>query len=92
MSRASEGRISELAHLTLSALKKGDEVADLRTDRLVLAEIKAALVDFFNIDDALDAKVRRKIASLSRRVPEGSGEWDVLYRQYLEEEKRKLGR
>ncbi len=92
MSRASEGRVSELAHLALAALKKGDEIADLRTDRLVLSEIKAALTDFFNVDDALDVKVRRKIASLSRRVPEGSGEWDVLYRQYLEEEKRKLGR
>ena len=92
MSRASEGRLSELAHLALAALKKGDGVADLRSDRLVLSEIKVALTDFFNIDDALDTKVRRKIASLSRRVPEGSGEWDVLYRQYLEEEKRKLGR
>jgi hypothetical protein len=93
VSRASEGRLSELAHLTLKALKAStSEVADLRTDRLVLTEIKAALTDFFNVDDALDAKVRRKIASLSRRVPEGSGEWDVLYRQYLEEEKRKLGR
>jgi len=92
MSRASEGRLSELAHLALAALKKGNEVADLRNDRLVLAEIKAAFTDFFNVDDLLDAKVRRKIASLSRRVPEGSGEWDVLYRQYLEEEKRKLGR
>ncbi|MCC6766450.1 MAG: DUF507 family protein [Deltaproteobacteria bacterium] len=92
MSRASEGRISALAHLALTAIKKGDEVADLRADRLVLTEIKAALTDFFNVDDAVDAKVRRKIASLSRRVPEGSGEWDVLYRQYLEEEKRKLGR
>ena len=92
MSRASEGRLSELAHLTLAALKKGNAVADLRSDRLVLAEIKAALTDFFNLDDALDAKVHRKIASLSRRVPEGSSEWDILYRQYLEEEKRKLGR
>ena len=92
MSRASEGRISALAHLVLDAVKKGSEVADLRTDRLVLTEIKAALSDFFNVDDAIDAKVRRKIASLSRRVPEGSGEWDVLYRQYLEEERRKLGR
>ena len=92
MSRASEGRLSALAHLVLDALKKGNEVADLRTDRLVLTEIKAALSDFFNVDDAIDAKVRRKIASLSRRVPEGSGEWDVLYRQYLEEERRKLGR
>ncbi len=92
MSRASEGRVSALAHLALTAIKKGTEATDLHTDRLVLAEIKAALNDFFSIDDALDAKVRRKIASLSRRVPEGSGEWDVLYRQYLEEEKRKLGR
>jgi hypothetical protein len=92
VSRASEGRVSELAHLTLAALKAGDEIADLRSDRLVLSEIKAVLTDFFNLDDALDTKVRRKIASLSRRVPEGSGEWDVLYRQYLEEEKRKLGR
>ena len=92
MSRASEGRLSALAHLVLDAVKKGSEVADLRTDRLVLTEIKAVLGDFFNVDDAIDAKVRRKIASLSRRVPEGSGEWDVLYRQYLEEERRKLGR
>jgi hypothetical protein len=92
VSRASEGRLSALAHIVLDAVKKGPEVADLRTDRLVLAEIKATLTDFFNVDDAIDAKVRRKIASLSRRVPEGSGEWDVLYRQYLEEEKRKLGR
>jgi hypothetical protein len=92
VNRASEGRLSALAHLALAALKKGDEIADLRADRLVLTEIKAALADFFNVDDALDAKVRRKIASLSRRVPEGSAEWDVLYRQYLEEEKRKLGR
>ena len=92
MSRASEGRLSALSHLVLAELKKGDEVSELRNDRLVLAEIKAALGDFFSVDDALDAKVRRKIASLSRRVPEGSSEWDVLYRQYLEEEKRKLGR
>lgn len=92
MSRATEGRISALSHLVLTALKTGSEIADLRTDRLVLTEIKGALADFFNVDDAIDAKVRRKIASLSRRVPEGSGEWDILYRQYLEEEKRKLGR
>jgi hypothetical protein len=92
MSRASEGRLSSLSQLALDALRKSPEVADLRSDRLVLTEIKAALGDFFNVDDAIDAKVRRKIASLSRRVPEGSGEWDVLYRQYLEEERRKLGR
>ncbi len=91
MSRVSEGRISALSHLVLAELKRGD-VADLQSDRLVLQEIKAALNDFLQIDEVLDAKVRRKIQSLSRRVSEGSAEWDVLYRQYFEEEKRKLGR
>lgn len=91
MSHVSDGRISALSHLVLTELKRGD-VADLHTDRLVLQEIKAVLADFLQVDEVLDAKVRRKIASLSRRVPEGSGEWDVLYRQYFEEEKRKLGR
>ena len=38
----------------------------------------------------IDAAVRRKIASLSRQVPPGSREWDVLYRQYYAEEARKV--
>jgi hypothetical protein len=91
MSRVSEGRISALSHLVLAELKRGD-TADLQSDRLVLNEIKAALNAFLQVDEVLDTKVRRKIESLSRRVPEGSAEWDVLYRQYFEEEKRKLGR
>jgi len=33
--------------------------------------------------------VRQKIASLSRHVPPGSREWDILYRKYHEEETRK---
>jgi len=91
VSRVTEGRISSLAHLVLDELKRA-AVTNLGADRLVLQEVKAVLSEHLLIDDALDAKVRRKIASLSRRVPEGSSEWDVLYRQYLAEEKRKLGR
>jgi hypothetical protein len=91
VSRVSEGRINALSQLVLTELKRAD-TSDLQTDHLLLKEIKAALNDFLQIDEVLDAKVRRKIQSLSRRVAEGSAEWDVLYRQYFEEEKRKLGR
>jgi uncharacterized protein len=47
------------------------------------------LAEHFQIDDKIDAFVRRKIASLSRRVVPDSTEWDVLYRRYFEEERRK---
>ncbi|HEX6768600.1 MAG TPA: DUF507 family protein [Candidatus Binatia bacterium] len=33
--------------------------------------------------------MRQKISTLSRHVPPGSREWDVLYRKYYEEESRK---
>ncbi len=91
MSRVSDGRISALAHLVLETLGRAPG-AELRSDRVTLVEIKAVLADFLQVDDALDARVRRKIESLSRRVPEGSAEWNILYRQYLDEEKKKLGR
>ena len=44
------------------------------------------------IEDEIDTFVRQKIAKLSRRVPEGSREWEILYRKYFEEEtaKRKM--
>jgi hypothetical protein len=91
VSRVSEGRISALAHAVIDAITKVPG-ATLKDGHLMLVEVKAALTDHLQIDDAVDARVRRKIESLARRVPEGSAEWNVLYRQYTEEEKRKLGR
>jgi hypothetical protein len=42
-----------------------------------------------DVDVRVDGLARKKIASLSRDVPLGSPEWDVLYRKYYEEELRK---
>ena len=44
------------------------------------------------VEDEVDTFVRQKIAKLSRRVPEGGREWEILYRKYFGEEmaKRKL--
>ena len=39
--------------------------------------------------DAMDRAVRSRIASLQRVVPEGSREWEVLYRKYTEELSRR---
>ncbi len=86
--RFSEGRKSYLAHLIVSTLCK-EGLAEVENERLVLAEIKQVLEQDHEIDARIDAVVRKKIASLSRRVPPGGREWDILYRQYYEEESRK---
>ena len=88
MTRLSDSRISHLAHLVLDGLRKG-QLGDFPNEGRALAETKQVLHEFFQREDQLDDIVRRKIQSLSRHVPPGSREWDVLYRKYFEEETRK---
>jgi hypothetical protein len=83
----SEGRLSYLSHAFLRAI--GDEkLGRVVNERLFLAEAKRVLADVFSIDGRLDQLAR---ARMPKRVVPGSREWDVLYRRYYEEERRKLG-
>ncbi len=85
----SDEKVSHLSHVILTALKssplarlKGDEVQALR-------EIKRVLAAELAQEDAVDHAVRARLASYSKRIVEGSQEWDVLYRKTFEEETRK---
>ena len=84
----SEGRLSYLAHALLKAIVDG-KLGTVRSDHHFLAEAKQALAEEFSIDDALDRAAR---ARMPKHVPPGSRDWDVRYRQYYEEERRKRGR
>jgi uncharacterized protein len=86
--RLSESRISHLAHLVMDGLRK-EKLAEFPNEGRSLAETKQVLREFFQREDHIDEIVRQKIASLSRHVPPGSREWDILYRKYFEEETRK---
>jgi hypothetical protein len=83
----SEGRLSYLSHALLKAVTEGN-LGRVRNERLFLNEAKRQLEDGFSLDGRLDQLAR---ARMPKRVVPGSREWDVLYRRYYEEERRKLG-
>ena len=83
--RLSEDRISHISHLIADGVWK-DDLVDFVDDEKVLTEIKRVLAGYLKIEDDADTVAREKIRSLSRNVPEGSREWDVLYKKYFEEE------
>ena len=88
MKALSDARIEALAIGVAKALARqpGVEVLDHgRAVQMAAQKLGAAL----RPGQGLDAAVRARIASLSRRVPEGSREWDLLYKQYSEELARK---
>jgi len=84
--RLTEDRIYHLSHLILDMLMQDRNVDAVQPEERVLREIKRTITDELKFEDEADAAARRTIQSLSRRVPEGSREWDVLYRKYVEEE------
>ncbi len=84
--RLTEDRISHISHLVLDMLMQDRNVDAKQPEERILREIKRTITDELKFEDEADAAARRTIQSLSRRVPEGSREWDVLYRKYFEEE------
>ncbi len=80
----SDQRVESIATAALGTLRNaaGVSVVDEGAALRVLASV---IMTAWAHDPELDRAVRQRIESLSRQVPEGSSEWDLLYRQYSEE-------
>ncbi|GAB4241940.1 MAG: DUF507 family protein [Deltaproteobacteria bacterium] len=89
--KLTEARISHLSHRLRDALRKGG-LAEFPDDPAAHRAARQVLESYAKAEDAVDAYARDRISRLSRKVPEGGREWEILYRKYFEEEmsRRKL--
>lgn len=83
----SEARLSYLAHRLLDVVRQ-QALGRVRNERLFLREVKEGLSEAFDLDARLDQLAR---ARMPRGITPGSRDWEIRYRQYYEEERRKLG-
>jgi hypothetical protein len=91
--RLTEDRISHLSHLILNGLVDQGFVFIREIDEgTVRNRIKKVFVEELQIEDAVDDKVRAKIASYKRSIPEGSNEWHILYQRFYNENMGKRGK
>jgi uncharacterized protein len=88
----SRPKINSLSQLIVKALQKAGPVTFLKAENDVRLQIVKTLTDELKIEEVIDAEVRRKLASYSRKIVEGNREWDVMYQKLYEEEtKKRLG-
>jgi uncharacterized protein len=90
--RLSHERCVHLSHLFVNALEDDESVEFLRDANDVRLKMLQILESELVKEDELEEGIRRKIASQKRDVPEGSAEWDLLFRKYYEEEMKKVKR
>jgi hypothetical protein len=88
----SRQKINHLSQLIVKALQKARHVTLLKPENDVRLQIVKTLTDELRIEEIVDAEVRRKLSSYSRKIIEGNREWDVMYQKFYEQEmKRRLG-
>ncbi len=88
--RLSRDKINKLAHVVTDELVTRDEVEFVEDRNTIRLEIVRILNEEMKKEEGLDQEARRKIESQKKTVPEGSLEWDILYRKYYAEELNKL--
>ena len=88
--KLTEDRVSHISHLIIDTLYK-DDLVDYPhdEDEPALRAVKRLITQYLQVDDRASEAARQKILSQSKRIIEGSREWDILYRKYLEEELNK---
>jgi len=88
----SEDKISHLSHVLLKGLVAKKLVDVVEDESKVRTEIKRTIVSELKIGEEMDVVIRKKLQSFSKKIVEGSPEWEILYRKFYREEEIKRGR
>ncbi len=86
----SRERLFALADRIVADLTSSEGVVIRATDEerargQLRTEVFRVLEDEAKLEESIDQEVRRTLSTYSRPVPEGSAEWEILYRKTREE-------
>jgi hypothetical protein len=89
--RLSDDKISHLSHVVLKGLLDKKVITLLEDEGQIRRDIRRVIERELKVADGVDEMVRKKLQSYSKKIYEGSSEWEVLYNKFFEEEAAKKG-
>jgi len=88
----SEDKISHLSHVVLKGLREKELIEMIEDESKIRREIKRTIASEMKIGEEINSAIRKKLQSFSRKIVEGSPEWEILYKKFFKEEEVKRGR
>lgn len=85
----SDEKISHTSHILFNGLINKGLIKLKVEETEARREIKRSFIQALKIGESIDEIVRRKLQSFSKKIVEGSPEWNVLYKKFFEEEEKK---
>ena len=89
--RISREKVNHISKIIIDDLEKREEF-DYKTElNEVRLEITHVMNEYLKIEDQADEGARKICASYSKKLREGTDEWDILYNKHYEEYLSKRG-
>jgi hypothetical protein len=85
----SEEKITHMSHILLKGLKEREIIEVIEDEGKIRRQIRRSIIEELKLGEEIDEAVRKKLQSYSRKIIEGSQEWEVLYRKFFKEEEEK---
>lgn len=83
--RLTREKINALSHQVTERLATSDEIEFLEDRNTIRLAVFDIVTKWLKKEETVDVAARKKIESQQRKIPEGSAEWEILYRKYYEE-------
>lgn len=89
--KLSRDKINELSHKIAALLRRTPRIKFQMAWNDVRLEVVRGLTQVLVTEEKVDRAARDKVKTHKREIPEGSEEWDLLFRRYYDEEMRRYG-
>jgi hypothetical protein len=90
--KLSKNRVNFLTKLIVDFIQKSDDVDYLDDLGNIRFKVYHFILDELKMFEDIEALAGEKIISQKKNIPEGSREWEILFRKYTGEELAKLGK
>ena len=83
--RLSSGKINHLTTVIFQSLFNNNQVEIFEDNENLRSNIKNEIISELKYEDVIEEQVEIKLNSYSRKIQEGSREWDILFAKEFEE-------
>jgi hypothetical protein len=90
--KLSKNRVNFLTKLVVDFIQKSEDIDYLDDIGNIRFKIYHLILDELKRFEDIETIAHDKIVSQKKNIPEGSREWEILFRKYSGEELLKLGR
>ncbi len=90
--KLSRNKVNCLASLVTNYIEKNEEMDYMGDIGNIRFKIFHLIMDELKLFEQIENMAKERVKTQRRSVPEGSREWEILFRKYVSEELAKLGK